>query len=121
MTKSTKHISMAEAVANLEKNPQVQAALAEVKRKREASPARHNRQFNLELMNISMELNGRCQTISWCTDGVLDDDLDYDERAKFYERRREELLLVTALQVRHDQLVAELDQAIIDEDNSKVS
>jgi hypothetical protein len=120
MTKSTKYITMAEAVARLDKNPKIQKAIAEIKRKREISPARHNRQYCLELMNISMELNGRCQLIGWATHGLLDDTLSMQERKQFLERRREEVLVVTDLQVRHDKLVAELDQAIIDEDNAKL-
>ncbi|CAB4153441.1 hypothetical protein UFOVP623_42 [uncultured Caudovirales phage] len=121
MRKSQKFISMAEAVSNLEKNPKMQEVLAEIKRKREVSPARHARQFSLELMNISMELNGRCQIIGWCTQGLLDNSRSMEDRKEFLARRREEVLLVTDLQVRHDKIAAELDQAIIDEDAQKVS
>jgi hypothetical protein len=115
-----KYITMAESVAMLEKQPAIQKALAEIKRKREVSPARHNRQFSLELMNISMELNGRCQIIGWCTQGLLDESRSIEDRQDSYDRRREELLLVTDLQVRHDKIAAELDQAILDEDNAKL-
>jgi hypothetical protein len=115
-----KYITMAESVAKLEQDPAIQKALAEIKRKREASPARHNRQFSLELMNISMELNGRCQMIGWFTQGMLDKSLSMEDRTEFLERRREEVLLVTDLQVRHDKIAAEMDQAILDEDNNKV-
>ena len=124
MTKSkkvAKFVTLADSIKNLESDPRIQKAIAEIKRKREVSPARHNRQFNLELMNISMELNGRCQLIGYFTSNLLDESLDTADREMCYQRRREEVLLVTALQVRHDKLVAELDQAIIDEDNSKVS
>ena len=119
MAKSKKYITLAESVAKLEQDPAIQEALAEIKRKREASPARHNRQFSLELMNISMELNGRCQMIGWFTQGMLDESLSMEDRTAFLERRREEVLLVTDLQVRHDKIAAELDQAILDEDNAK--
>jgi hypothetical protein len=114
-----KYISLAESVAKLEQEPAIQKALAEIKRRREVSPARHNRQFSLELMNISMELNGRCQIISWCTQALLDESRDMEDRQDSYDRRREELLLVTDLQVRYDKIAAELDQAILDEDNAK--
>jgi len=114
-----KTISMAEAVSKLEKNPAIQQALAEIKRKQKESPARHNRQFNLELMNISAELNGRCQIISMMTSVVLDNEYSNEDRVEAYNRRRDEVLIVSGLQLRHDKLVAELDQAIIDEDNAK--
>jgi len=114
-----KTISMAEAVSKLEKNPAIQQALAEIKRKQKESPARHNRQFNLELMNISMELNGRCQIIGMLTNIVLDAEYSNEDRTEAYNRRSEEILIVAGLQQRHDKLVAELDQAIVDEDNAK--
>lgn len=120
MTKSTKYITMAEAVANFEKNPQVQVALAEIKRKREESPARHNRQYNLELMKISMELNRRCQIIGWATQGLLDETLSMEDRQELLVIRREEVLIVSDLQDRQDRLIALLEQAIIDEDNAKL-
>ena len=120
MAKSKKYITMAESVARLEKSPVIQKALAEIKRKRDISPARHERQFSLDLMNISMELNGRCQIISMCTQALLDNSRDLEDRQGFYDRRREEVLLVTGLQIKHDKIMAELDQAIVDEDNAKV-
>lgn len=121
MAKSKKYITMAESVARLEKSPVIQKALAEIKRKRDISPARHERQFSIELMNISMELNGRCQIIGMCTQALLDDSRDLEDRQGFYDRRREEVLLVTGLQIKHDKIMAELDQAIVDEDAQKVS
>jgi hypothetical protein len=114
-----KTISMAEAVSKLESNPAMQAALAEIKRKREVSPARHNRQFNLELMNIGMELNGRCQQISYLTEVVLDSKYPNEDRDEAYKLRTKEIFIVAKLQQKHDDLVRELDLAIHNEDALK--
>ena len=114
-----KTISMAEAVSKLESNPAMQAALAEIKCKREVSPARHNRQFNLELMNISMELNGRCQQISYLTEVVLDSKYPNEDRDEAYKLRTKEIFIVAKLQQKHDDLVRELDLAIHNEDALK--
>jgi hypothetical protein len=70
-------------------------------------------------MNISMELNGRCQVIGMCTQCLLDNSRDMNERTSFYERRREELLLVTNLQMKYDKLVAKLDAAVRKEELAK--
>ena len=64
-----------------------------------------------------MELNGRCHIIGRLTNIILDDEYSNEDRKAAYERRREEVLVVSGLQMRGDKLISELDQAIIDEDN----
>ena len=119
MRKSQKFVSIVDAVASLGKDPAIQKAISDIKRKREVSPARHARQFNLELMNIGMELNGRCQQISYLTQVILDSDYSNEDRTEAYNVRTKEIFAVARLQNRHDDLVRELDLAIHNEDALK--
>lgn len=117
----TKFVTMAEAVSQLEQNPKMQELIKTLKERKEKSPARHNRQYNIELMNISMMLNHHCQQISYCTSVVLDDEYSQEDRNEAYKCRAESLIEAAKLQQQYNDLVAELDQAIIDEDNNKIA
>lgn len=114
-----KTVSMIDALNKLESDPKVQALLAEVKARQQQSPARHNRQFNLELMNISMELNGRSKIIGMLTEVILDNEYSNEDRDEAYTRRQSEIFAVAKLQQQHDDLVRELDLAIRNEDAMK--
>jgi hypothetical protein len=66
-----------------------------------------------------MELNGRCQQISYLTEVVLDSKYPNEDRTEAYKLRTKEIFIVAKLQQKHDDLVRELDLAIHNEDALK--
>lgn len=115
-----KTVSLVDAINKLALDPEVKKMFEQEKKMMKESPARHNRKYNLELMNICMELNGRCKMIAFNTQAITSEEVSNTDRDLFWTRRAEEIAQVAQLQARYNALVAQLDQAIIDEDRAKV-
>lgn len=125
MSKKQKFVSLSDIFTNLEKNPEVQKFIKQVKQERDKSPARHERKFNLDLMNHSAEINFHCQQIGYITNQVLNNAGLYseDEINKLFEQRQKAIFDLARVQQKHDDLVKKLDLAIRNEDffKNKVS
>ena len=117
----SKVISIVDAVAKLEQDPAIQAQLAQIKKDRAASPARHSRTFNFELIQLSMEINTRSVVLANLIMEIQrnshawpnqDMDLAWADRAKA-------IFTLAELSNEYDQLVRKLDLDIHNEDFQK--
>ena len=115
---SDNYISMIDAINNLDKDPEFAKMIEQIKKERDESPARHDRKFNVDLMNISMEINFLCQQIGHVTYELLNNRDSYDEDStdKMFEYRQKSIHQLGKLQNQYDQLVAKLDLAVHNED-----
>ena len=116
-------VSLADVISDYEKNPEFMKHINELKRQQAESPARHNRKFSMKLWEYATKIECASMNVSMISrdikqDGQYWSDADLD--LAFAERKQQAQMLIDA-QNEYDNEVARLDQAIIDEDNSKVS
>jgi hypothetical protein len=116
-------ISLADVISDYEKNPEFMKHINELKRQQEESPARHNRKFSMKLWEYATKIDCAAMNVSMISKDIRQNGKhwsDEDMDLAFAERKNQAQMLVDA-QNEYDNEVAVLDQAIIDEDNSKVS
>jgi hypothetical protein len=115
-----KSISLADAVANLEKNPAIMKQLAKLKKRQKEFPAKHARQFNMELMNFSAHINFCSMRIGYLTSQVMNNSSDYSNKQidEMFALRQETIYDLASTQNKHDALVRELDLAVHNEMSS---
>ena len=123
MAKSTKFVSLADIISDYEKNPEFMNHVNQLKKQQKESPARHNRKFSMKLWEYATKIQCASMNVAMISQDIKDngqywsgEDLDL----AFAERKNQAQMLVDA-QNAYDAEVAVLDQAIIDEDLSKVS
>ena len=121
MSKSQKFVSLADVVTNLADDPKVKAIFAKELKLKKESPARHERKFNLDLMNYSMEINFYCQQIGYITNQVLSNSNEYTEQEidEMFAQRQTTIFDLARVQQKHDELVRKLDSEIVLEDFQK--
>lgn len=121
MSKSQKFVSLSDVISNFEKTPEFQQLITKMKQERDASPARHERKFNLDLMNYSAEINFQCQQIGYITNQVLNNASEYTEEQinELFDRRQQAIFDLARVQQKHDDLVRKLDSEIVLEDFQK--
>ena len=121
MSKSQKFVSLSDVVSNFEKTPEFQQLIGKLKKERDESPARHERKFNIDLMNYSMEINFQCQQIGYITNQVLNNASEYTEEEidELFAKRQKIIFDLARVQQKHDDLVRKLDSEIVLEDFQK--
>jgi predicted sulfurtransferase len=123
MTKLSKLVTLADSIKTLESDPKIQQVIAKIKLEREVSPARHNRKFSMKLWEFATKIECASMNISMISKDIKQNGQywsDADLDLAFAERKNQAQMLIDA-QNEYDNEVAILEQAIIDEDNSKVS
>ena len=127
MAKSTKQtqefVSLADVISDYEKNPEFMKHINKLKKQQKESPARHNRKFSMKLWECATKIECASMNVSMISKDIRQNGKhwsDEDMDLAFAERKNQAQMLVDA-QNEYDNEVAVLDQAIIDEDNSKVS
>lgn len=115
----SKLVSLADVITS----PEMMKVIDKMKKEREASPARHERKFNMDLMNYSMEINFHCQQIGSITFELLNnrDAYSSDETDEMFEIRKTSIFELARVQNLYDAKVSELDLEIQNEDAQKVS
>jgi hypothetical protein len=122
MSSNKNYVSLVDAINNLEKDPKIKKMLDQIKKERDESPARHQRKFNVELMNVSIEINFLCEQIGRVTYELLNnrDKYDDEETDEMFEYRQKSIHKLGHLQNQYDKKVRELDLAIHNEDALKL-
>ena len=121
MSKKQKFVSLADVVTNLADDPKIKAIFAKELKLKNESPARHERKFNIDLMNYSMEINFQCQQIGYITNQVLNNASEYTEEEidELFAQRQKIIFDLARVQQKHDDLVRKLDSEIVLEDFQK--
>lgn len=116
-------VSLADVISDYEKNPEFMKHINKLKKQQAESPARHNRRFSMKLWECATKIECAAMNVSMISKDIRQNSnhwSDADLDLAFAERKNQAQMLVDAQNV-YDAEVAMLDQAILDEDNSKVS
>ena len=119
----SKFVSLADVISDYEKNPEFMNHINKLKKQQKESPARHNRKFSMTLWGCATKIECASMNVSMISKDIKQNGQywsDADLDLAFAERKNQAQMLIDA-QNEYDNEVARLDQAIIDEDNSKVS
>lgn len=121
MAKKQKFVSLADIISDYEKNPEFMKTINKLKQRQKESPARHNRQFSLKLMEYGTKVQCAAMNVALITQDInrngsrwSKEDLDLA-----WAHRKEQAQMMIDAQNEYDAEVAILDQAIIDEDLAK--
>ena len=117
------YTSLADQIENLEKDPKFIKILDNLKKEQQESPARHALRFNMELWGYATEVQCHSMNVKmiardmhengpmWSSSDLLLAEKHLKEQAKLHDIAKN----------KYDKLLAKLEQAVVDEDNSKIA
>lgn len=133
MKKPKKFVTISEYFEKIKDDPRFKEKMNEIKKKREESPARHEKKYDSQTFQLDMSLKSHCLAISIATpqlhhlsklyqrnSDLADDTQLKENHKKLYDYIKDNVRSAANALAQLEARVAELDQAIIDEDNAKM-